>query len=300
MKKSAKILLWIAAFVLVVFLVFQKRITGTFRVYHLMTAVTEAMDQGSGNFDLRVAAGIGEGEKKDTVYGTFSYAKGEHYYADVTYGGNRYVILHRGDSTEVIVPGEGLLIAGKADTAGCFDMARLAGNILEDYPGTADIPALSWKKRAGLAVYLMMHSGVEKKEKEGRKYLVIKPKDDLVKDAGLWLSADGKSFLVRVGEGKEAITVSATLEEKTLPAPAVNREGLKRLAVDGDELNTAIYRGALRTGGLLLENNKPPQTDGVERRWGKGLLTYVDGNRVLFDGRPLQKPLQLDEVEEGR
>ena len=26
----------------------------------------------------------------------------------------------------------------------------------------------------------------------------------------------------------------------------------------------------------------------------------LDGNRVLFDGRPLQKPLQLDEVEEGR
>ncbi len=26
----------------------------------------------------------------------------------------------------------------------------------------------------------------------------------------------------------------------------------------------------------------------------------LDGNRVLFDGRPLQKPLQLDELEEGR
>ena len=281
MKRSTKIFLWIVAVLLVVFILFQKRITGAFRVYHLVTAVTQAMEQGSGDLDMGLAAGIYEGEKKDTVHATFSYAKGEHYYADVTFGGDRYVILHRGDSTEVILPDEGLLIAGKADTAGCFDMARLAGNILEDYPGTADIPSMTWSKRAGLAVYLMLHSKVEKEKKDGRSYLVITPEADLVKDAKLWLAKDGKSLRVDVGTEEKKITASVVMQEKALPVPAVKRGGLKRLAVDGDELNTAIYRGALRAGGLQLENNKPPKTDGVERRWGKGLLTYVDGNRVL-------------------
>ena len=263
------------------YLIFHDRIDGAVRVYRLMTELTAAMKEGGNDFDIRIAAGIREKEGSDTLHALFSYKKGAHYYADITYGKERYVILHQGDSTKVILPGAALLMAGKSDTAGCFDMLRLAGEILGDYPGTTFIPGMEWKKRAGLAAWLMIHGDFDRRKTKTGNYLVIGIDEGLTGGSEIWLGKNGRRYQLTSGDDEKKILVTLEVAAAPLPAPVVDVSGMKRLTVDGDELNTAIYRGALRAGGLMLENNDPPRADGVERRWGKGLLTYVNGNRVL-------------------
>ncbi len=277
MKRLKKTLVVLITLLLIIFLVFQNRITGALRVYRLVTELTTAMKEGGGDFDVRIAAGIREKEDTDTLHALFSYRKDAHYYADVTYGGERYVIIHQGDSTKVILPDAALVVTGRSDTAGYFDMVRLAGEILKDYPGTAFIPGMEWKKRAGLAAWLMINGNFAKKG----DYLVIGIDEGLTDGLEIWLGKKGKHYRVATGDNEKKILVTLEVAATPLPAPVVDVSGMKKLTVGGDELNTAIWRGALRAGGLVLENNKPPETDGVERRWGKGLLTYVNGNRVL-------------------
>ncbi len=281
MKRSTKILLTLAVLLLVGYLLFQNRINGTVRAYRLVTALTQVMNDGSDAYDLVITASLQQKEKRDSLQAQFSYRQGDYYYADVFYDDDRYVILHEGDSTRVILPDKELVIAGRSDTAGCFDMARLAGEILKDYPATAFIPAMEWKKRAGLALYLLIKGDFARKKTAGGDFLAIGIDEGLAGGLEICLGRGGKHYVITTEDDEKKILIDLLLPGKMLSPPQVDTGGMKRVGVNGDELNTAIYRGALRAGGLMLENQDPPQTDGVERRWGKGLLTYVDGNRVL-------------------
>ncbi len=283
MKKSRKRLIIVLALLLIVYFVFQDRISGTCQVYRLVTKVTGVISEGSDQYNLKIGAGIGEGKERDTLTAVFSRQGNPLFTANVSYNKSRYVILHRGDSTKLIISDPGLVIAGKSDTAAHFDVAGLLGEILKDYPGTHFIPDMSWSKRAGFTAWLFLNGRFDRQKIHGQKYQIIRLDNKLVESAEFRMGNHGNHFFLKIKNKKQQIALSVRLTKEAPPEPMLPPSGnLKKLVVNGDELNTSIYRGALRAGGLLLENIKPPKPDGIERRWGQGLLTYVNGNRVLI------------------
>ncbi len=282
MKRSLKIFLTVFVLFFIFYLVFHNRITGTYRVYRLVTTVTGAIRGGEDHYALEIAAGLRDGEKKDTLTAMISRQEGAHFTADVTFNRDRYLILQRGDSTKVIITDAGLLIKGKSRKAGRLDITALVGEILRDYPGTTFIPGMPWSKRAALAGWLFLNGHFDRQKTGGRKYDVIRLKDKFVDRADLLMERNVPGYFLKIKDGDRQILLSLHLTEGEVTEPVLPGGEMKTLVVNGDELNTAVYRGALRAGGLILENMNPPKPDGIERRWGKGLLTYVDGNRVLI------------------
>ncbi len=282
MKKSTKIAVVLFSIFLITYFVFQNRISGTYQVYLLITNTTHALNEGANQYNLMINAGICEKDKVDTVTANFSFKKGDHFIADVMYNKDRYTILHEGDSTKVIISNPGLVIQGRSDTIGHFDLPRLAGNILEDYPGTSFVSTLSWADRVAVSSWLLFNGQFSKKKMNDKDYLVVSVDQDLVENVELWMDTEQNEYIIKDIEEDKEITISIRLTDSQTVIPELHVAGLKRINVHGDELNTAIYRGTMRAGGLLLENMNPPETDGIEHRWHKGLLTYVDGNRVFI------------------
>ena len=283
MKKSSKILLSVFIILFTGFLILQNRITGTYRVYKFITNATNVISEGNDNYNLHISAGLGSEKDADTLNAYLSYKKNVRFSADVTLNDDKYLIFHNPDSSSVCISKAGLLISGKNKSEGNFDIAKLLGNILSDYPNTSFIPSMSWSKRIGISTWLFFNAGFERQKAGDRKYSVIlMHKDNPLKGGELWLNNEQNEYLFKLNNKDQQVTIYFSLNgpqvRKQLPSPKT----LKRIYINGDELNTAIYRGALRAGGILLENMKPPKPDGIERKWGKGMLTYVNHNRVFI------------------
>jgi len=245
--------------------------------------------------------------KKDTLTAGFSYKRADHFLADVYYNDSRYSIIRQGDSTQVFIGSadngsqkEGysissqkqakknnsgksdLIVYGKGNDKTEFDIINLLGKILNDYPQTNEIPNLSWYKKTAISIWSFLFCSFDEKEKDGTEYQVISiPLGS--KNLQLWYSdEDGNTFRLISDDEKNTINVKLILNEPFKTKPLRIGSEATVLNVEISELNTAIYRGALRTGGILLENIEPPAVDGIEKTYGKGKLIYNEGNRVLL------------------
>ena len=284
MKKSLKLIISVF-FVLFIgtIIIFQNRISGTYKVYRLITEVTRSISDGSDNYNLHIVAGIKTDDHVDTLNAFISYKKDSHFTVDVAYNQNKYSICNDPDSTSVFISDPGLLVSGEGSDNGKFDVVKLLGDVLSDYPNTSFIPSMSLSKRIGISTWVFFNCSFDKRQKNDRKYRVIfLPEDKLLKDAELWLNDEQKDYLFKAGDEGHRISLNISEYDPHNNNQIPARKTTKKIYVEGDELNTAIYRGALRAGGILLENMEPPQPDAVERKWGKGLLTYIGNNRVLI------------------
>jgi uncharacterized protein YxeA len=283
MKKSLIITLSVFIFLIIGFLIFQNRITGTFRIYRLITEATNILSTGNDNYNIHISAGIGAGEDTDTLNAYFSFKKNSRFSADVTFNKDKYLILHNQDSTSVFISNAGLLISGRNKSEGNFDIAKLLGNILSDYSNTTFIPSMSWSKRMGISVWLFFNAGFDRQKIGDRKYAILHMrKDNPLKGAELWLNSKQNEYLFKLNNKDQQIDLYFSLIGPQVRQQLSPPGTLKRIVINGDELNTAIYRGTLRAGGILLENMDPPKPDGTDEKWGKGILTYVNHHRVFI------------------
>ena len=284
MNKSLKLIISVFFVLLIGFIIiFQKRISGTYKVYQLITEVTRAISDGSDNYNLHIVAGIRTDDHVDTLNAFISYKINSHFMADVAYNKDLYSICHDQDSTSVFISDPGLLVSGKGAFNGNFDVVKLLGNVLSDYPNTTFIPSMSWSKRIGISTWIFLNCSFDKQQKNDREYhVIVMRKDKPLKDTELWLNDEQNDYFLQAKVEEQSISLNISIYDPQTNRQIPTLKTTKKIYVKGDELNTAIYRGALRAGGLLLENMEPPQPDGIERKWGKGLLTYVDNNRVLL------------------
>ncbi|MCD6596934.1 MAG: hypothetical protein J7L04_04565 [Bacteroidales bacterium] len=283
MKKSTKIILSVFLILLAGFIIFQNRISGTYKIFQLTTEVTSLLSEGSDNYKLHISAGMRTADHLDTLNAYLSYKNNVHFTANVDYNKDKYIIHNNQDSTSVYVSKTDLLISGKNAGNGEFDIVKLLGSILSDYPDTDFIPSMSWSKRAGLSAWLFFKAGFKKQVINNQVYhVIILPEDSPLEGAELWLNDQQNDYFLNVKNENQQIGLHISLTDTQTYEQLPSLETTKRINVDGKELNTAIYRGALRTGGIFLENMNPPKPDGIERKWGKGILTYVNNNRVLI------------------
>lgn len=304
MKKA---LLIIAAIFVLFIIIFWGRIGNSIDVYSLVSNVTNALNSENDSYTLYVEGNIKLGKKKDSLTAGFSYKRGGHFLADVYYNDSRYSIIRQGDSTQVFIGSadsesqkEGysissqkqakknnsrksdLIVYGKGNDNTEFDIINLFGKILNNYPQTKKIPNLSWYEKTAISIWSFLYCSFGEKEKDGTEYQVISiPLGS--KNLQLWYDDEvGDTFYLVSNDEKNTIDVKLVLNKPFKTKPLNIGSDATVLNVEISELNTAIYRGALRTGGLLLENIEPPKVDGIEKTYGKGKLIYNEGNRVLL------------------
>ena len=306
MKNLKRVSIVILSIFVILILIFWGRINNSLTLYSLVSDITQQINNENDSYTLSIEGNINIKEKKDSLTAEFSYKRGNHFYADVNYNKTRYSVVRESDSTQVFVGAsvnkkkEGysiasnieakkkksgkpdLIIRGKGNDKTEFDIINLLGKILNNYPQTNVIPNLSWYEKSAISIWSLFYASFGEEEREGSNYQVVSiPLGS--KELQLWINIEDKSsFYLTSNDDDTTIDIKLVLNKPfELNRVKYNSEATI-LNVEQSELNTAIYRGALRTGGILLENIEPPTVDGIEKTYKNGKLIYVDGNRVIL------------------
>ncbi|MEN8194518.1 MAG: C45 family peptidase, partial [Bacteroidota bacterium] len=226
--------------------------------------------------------------------------------ADVYYNDSRYSIISQDDSTQVFIGKANpqlqnseysissqenskkkksndvdLIIKGSGSDSTEFDILNLLGKIMNDYPQTNTIPQINWYEKTALSIWSFLYCSFDSEKINGKEYEVISiPLGS--KEIKISFDDEKELFYLSTNDDKRSISLTLSLNQTIKSDPIIYTDNTKILSVEISELKRAIYRGAHRTGGILLERIEPPTVAEVERSYGKGKLIYVDGNRVLL------------------
>ena len=307
MKNLKRVSIVILSIIFILILIFWGRINNSLTLYSLVSDITQLINNENDSYTLYIEGNINVGEKKDSLTAEFSYKRGNHFLADVYYNKTRYSIVRESDSTLVFVGAskikegeEGysiasnieakkrkpskpdLVLRGKGNDKTEFDIINLLGKILNNYPQTNVIPNISWYQKSAVSIWALFYASFDEERRDGISYNVISiPLGS--KNLRLWINIeDENSFYLTSNDEKTTIDIELVLNKPfDLNRVKYNNETTV-LNVEQSELNRAIYRGALRAGGILLENIEAPKVDGIEKTYKNGKLIYVDGNRVIL------------------
>lgn len=285
MNKTFKhIVVGILVIVLLLSLVFWGRISGAFQVYHTISRFTNTVTQGAPDFNWALTGSWGKSDQRDSLEAVIQFQKDEHFSANIKLNQKNFVVQSDARQTRVHLAHSALLLIGDGSELQNFDLFKMVGEICENHPKLAAIPHLTWLERLGMAGWALINCDFYQQIDETGNFNIIEfPADKLNAKIVLWWRADQKAE-IRVTVEDTANSVKLKIENGAVPFQAFDVAAFTghRMNISRRELNTAIYRGAIRAVGILLENAIKPETDGIERSWGKGKLSYVDGNRVLL------------------
>lgn len=307
MKNLKRVSTIVLSIIVILILVFWGRISNSLTLYSLVSDITQLINNENESYTLYIEGNLTVGEKIDSLTAEFSYKRGNHFYADVHYNKTRYSIIRENDSTQVFIGApnsnkqkEGysiasnieakkrksikpdLIVRGKGNDKTEFDIINLLGKILSNYPQTNEIPNISWYQKSAISFWALFYASFGEEEREGMSYQVVSiPLGS--KELQLWINIeDTNVFYLISNDDKRTIDIKLVINKPFELKQVEYNSETTVLNVELSELNRAIYRGALRTGGILLENIEPPTVDGVEKTYKNGKLIYVDGNRVLL------------------
>ncbi len=260
-------------------IIFWGRIYNSYRIYSLADTITNSINNDNEKYDFLISGTLASDKSIDSTKVSISYNKNNHFFADVNLKKKHYIIKSENDSTQVFISKSNLIVSGVGKEKGNFDIVNLIGKILKDYPQYSKIPTLSFSKKLGLAIWTFFNASFSEKENNGKEFDIITFPIDNNK-INFWLG--DKIYYVKSTIDNKIINLKfSILNEINKPIIPQTKE-TKVLKVNRAELNTAIYRGALRAGGLFLENKNPPKVIEKEQTYGKGILKYINGNRVFL------------------
>lgn len=283
MKRIMKKIIIISLVVFVATLIiFWGRISNSYEVYSLLNKATTYLDEGQNNYNFSINGIYKTAKSSDSLSALISYQKDNYFLADVNFKQKHYIVKSDGDSTQVFLGPSNLIVSAKGSDKGKFDVVKLLGDILQDYPKTSKIPNLTFLEKVGISGWSSSNCSFSEGEKNGEDYKIISIPIDS-SEVQLWVNQNNdENYYLTANLGQNEIDLKLTISREQNISQIIKTESIKVLEIERKELNTAIYRGALRVGGLLLSKTGAPKSDGIERTYGNGKLTYVDGNRVLL------------------
>jgi hypothetical protein len=282
MRVLKKILITLLVIIFLITIIFWGRITSSYKVYSLISTITNSIDKGSEKYNILLTGRFTSEKSVDSARVTVSYNKNKFFFADVNFKQKHYVIKSEEDSTLVYISKSNLIVSGIGKEKGNFDVVKLIGDVLKDYPQYSKFPTLPFSKKIALTAWTFFNASFSDDKKNGENYNIVTFPIDK-NNIQLWLSDknDENYYVTSKVDGKD-IEIKLSLSDRIYNPIIPSTEETKIINVERKELNTAIYRGALRTGGLFLENKNPPKVNEEEKTYGKGILKYKNGNRIFL------------------
>ncbi len=274
----------LTAFVVLVVLftiIFWSRIHGTYNVYSIINTVSKSINNENGKYNFLIAGTIASGKNIDSAKIAVSYKKNGHFFSDIQFKKKHYIINSDTDSTQVFIANSNLIVSGTGKEIGNFDVIKLIGDILKDYPQYKKFTKLSFGKKLGMSVWTFFNASFDEAEKDKEDFDIITfpiGKQNI----NLWLNDNNDKYFITSQLEKKEINFELTLKDKIKKTDINKTANTKTINISRKELNTAIYRGALRAGGLFLENQNPPKVKEEEKTYGKGILKFNNGNRLFL------------------
>ena len=283
MKKITKILLILITVLIVLVVFFWGRFSGSYAVFQIVSQFTESINHGSPELNINLTGSWGSSEKPDSLWATVGYQKDKFFLAHINVNENQFLIVSDKKKTNVVIPYKNIFISGVGTDLTNFDIPLMIGEIFRNHPQLKPILSLNWFKRFGISALAFFKCDFRNDLYRDKEYQIITFPENLLKSQfSVWQKISNKNELrIVAGEKEQPVTIEFQFDETPLEMENIEFNPKQKIEVQRSELNTAIYRGAVRAAGITLENMIVPKTDGIEKSWGKGKLTFVDGNRVL-------------------
>ncbi|MBL7092830.1 hypothetical protein ISS22_02535 [candidate division KSB1 bacterium] len=284
MKKITKISVILITVLVILVIIFWGRFVGSYTVFKMVSQFTSSINNGSPQLNMRLSGSWGTSEKPDSLKAFVQYQKDKFFLADIRVNKNKFLIHSKNNQTNVEIPHKDILVSGAGTELTNFDIPLLIGEIFGNHPQLEPILSLNWFKRFGISAVAFFKCDFRKDLYQDEEYQIVDfPEDILKKEFSLWRkTGENNDLRIVAGDNPDLITFEISFAETSPVEKQIELQSEQKIEVARSELNTAIYRGAVRAAGIMLENMMVPKTDGIERTWGKGKLTYVDGNRVLI------------------
>lgn len=285
MKKIlARSLLVILALVLVLVLIFWGRFSGSFTIYRIISHLSQDINRGQPELNLRLVGSWSQEGKFDSLHAKVQYHKDNHFLAQIRLKQQQYIIHSNPAQTNVRTSKPDLLITGTGSDQGNFDLLLLVKEILQHHPKLEPFLSLSWFNRVAIGVLAFFRCDFHQDKWQNQRYQVIElPQKAFPTHVSLWFNKKtGKDFRLVLADSAATANFQIFLEKLPYTGFQIDTTAVKRLVVARQELNTAIYRGAIRAAGIKLEGMMPPKFASQERAWGRGRLVNVAGNPVFI------------------
>ncbi|MBN1353033.1 hypothetical protein JXJ21_26825 [candidate division KSB1 bacterium] len=284
MKKFGITLLIIIIIFLVIIGIFWDRFSGAYQIYCLTGQLHQAMLEGCGKLNVDIKATWGDDQKAHRVLSQINYQKDGDFAFNLDWDGNRYQITSDDRRTEVHAFKQGLSVTGTGTERIDFDPFKILGEIYANHHDLNQLIEFTSGKRLLIsAVSLVKCDFIDTVYQEIPCEIIAMNEPISGTKIQLWWNF-GKTYIYRLlaskaGSLSEVIIrsdVAFSDMSESLPTPE------SALAVNRQELNTSIYRGAIRAAGISIENMLEPGVDETEKSWGKSRLIFKDGNRILI------------------
>lgn len=285
MKKTTRIILIVIASLFIVLLgIFWGRFAGAYNIFQLTGKIQDVIQAGSDKLDFRLNASWVSENKSHHLVISLHYKTGEDFYLNLNWDNKQYHIESDANKTQVITSKPALLIAGKGNDRIDFDLFLMLGQICANHPIVSRATDLPVSKRLLLAVWAFFNLDFRDDAYQDIDCKVVTlPEDIFDNEIEIWMDFDEKyDYRIVSTDMKNPLEIVISDEMRVPDTKEVDSTSTQKITVERKELNTAIYRGAIRAAGILLENNVNPVVDGEEKTWGKSRLIYVEGNRVLL------------------
>lgn len=263
-------------------LIYWNRIHTSYKIYSLLNDITFYLKNGSDNYNFLVSIEVAKSNKSDSLIAKISHTGENYFNADVFYNQNNYIIKSDNDSTKVFMSPSNVIVAGGGKDKKNFDVIKLIGDVLAKYPQSKELLESSAVKKLGLASWILFNCSFDEKNENDKLYSSVNTKIDSTLIQLLLNKENGNDVsLILTNDKSKAVIHFEEINSLVNSLFPQNKE-TKVIKIKREELNTAIYRGALRTGGLLLSRIEAPKIIRKEKLFGKGKLIYKGNNRVLL------------------
>ena len=165
-----------------------------------------------------------------------------------------------------------MLITGSGDDRREFDPFLMLAAISENHPMAREVVSVSAAKRAMLALVALAKFEFREDVFDSVPCKVMAlPEEILNSRFEIWYDFDSTyTFRVTAPDAAEPFEILIQTEIDSSSRTSMDTAPEKIISVARKELNTAIYRGAIRTGGILLDREIEPNIDGEEKILGQG------------------------------
>ncbi len=283
MKRLLKIIFILLILLIFLLVIFWGRFYGSYALFQMVSKFTEVVNTGCAELNLQVSGSWGKAEKPDSLMATVHYKKDHFFLTKVRLNDNQFVISSENENTQVEILKNNLLIKGSGEAKHDFDILLLVGEILANHPQLKPILSLGWPKKMSISTLAFFKADFRKELYLNQEYRVIElPESWLKKKIAIWHRDNQKEIRIVSLEGKNPVSLHMALAKLPVEQAAFVVKATQRIDVPRSELNAAIHRGTVRAAGIMLENMMVPKADRINQQWGKGKLTFLEGNRVLI------------------
>ncbi len=283
-KWLKRILIGLLLVLLLVFICFWERFNGAYNLYCISGQIIELVGKDVPEIDLSLTGQLKKSNQNDSLCAHLKYQKDRAFKFHLALNEKQYSIMCDSIATLVTTSQPSLSISGAGNEFLKSNPLILIKEILENHPQLAQAIKTSCSQRFLFSLWALLKSDFHYEKFNQNLYQVIDfPQLKMKPALSFWYQTKELNSVRLTGlDSTQSLEFTLNLRDKNFPDLKIDTLASKKLIVPQSELNRAIYRGAIRTSGILLEKILQPVVIPEEKSVKNGQLTFIDKNRVLI------------------